>query len=265
VPDVGDRDPSIRNQERHWSRHAARYDDFFLDPFAPGVKNPLWNALAAVNNAARKSVADLGCGTGSLLPHLVKQFGKVVALDFSPAMLEQCRKRLGAEHSRAVRFLQRPMHELGDLAGQIDVAVMINSLIMPDVRLIDRTLEAVRASLSSGGVIMGIVPSMDAIQYQTMLVYEQALNHGLAPTDAMRFTSHHAEHRSYDFAFGHFRFNGLRQKFWMPFEVEYRMGKAGFHGIELHKVLYPWGESADGTAELASYPPSWDWFFLARS
>ena len=65
-------------------------------------------------------------------------------------------------------------------------------------------------------------------------------------------------------AFGRFKFQGLRQKFWLPFEVEHRLGKAGFRGIKLNKVLYPWDESLAGSSELASFPPSWDWFFLAR-
>src|SRR5215472_1738636 len=77
----------LHNQDRHWSRHAARYDEVFLDPYAPEVDNPLWAALAAVPDAGQKTVADLGCGTGPLLPRLVTRFDRVLALDFAPAML----------------------------------------------------------------------------------------------------------------------------------------------------------------------------------
>jgi SAM-dependent methyltransferase len=261
---VGDNDIPIRNQERHWSRHAAAYDDTFLDPFGSGVKNPLWDALDAITDPGRKTVVDLGCGTGPLLPRLLERFGRVIALDFAPAMLARARERLGPERSCHVSFLHRAMHEIDDLAGQIDVAITINSLVMPDVRLIDRTLRSIHASLRPKGVLLGIVPSLDAIQYHTMLLLDQALEQGLEMADAMRVTGHHAEHRFYDFAFGRFKFQGLRQKFWLPFEVEHRLGKAGFRGIKLNKVLYPWDESLAGSSELASFPPSWDWFFLAR-
>ena len=199
-------------------------------------------ALAAVSNPDQKTVADLGCGTGVLLPHLVERFGSVIALDFAPAMMALARQRLGPESSPRVRFLERPMHELDDLAGQIDVAITINSLVMPDVRLVERTLRSIRASLRPDGTFMGIVPSIDAIQYHTMLLLDQALDHGLDLADAMRFTAHHAEHQFYDFAFGRFKFQGLRQKFWFPFEVEHRLKKAGFHDIRLSKVLYPWDD-----------------------
>ncbi len=261
---VGESEVPIQDQKRQWSRHAARYDDLFLDPFAAGVENPLWDALGAIADAGRKTVADLGCGTGPLLPHMLDRFGRVIALDFAPGMLAAARARLGPERSGRVIFLQRQMHELEDLAGEIDVVLAVNSLVMPDVRLIDRTLRSIRSSLRSEGVMMGIVPAIDAIQYHTMLLLDQALEHGLEPADAMQVAASHAEHRHYDFAFGSFKFQGLRQKFWTPFEVEYRMSKAGFHGVELSKVLYPWDDSLVGSLELRAFPPSWDWFFLAR-
>ncbi|MGZ3381843.1 MAG: methyltransferase domain-containing protein, partial [Isosphaeraceae bacterium] len=96
---MGDNDIPIRNQERHWSRHAAAYDDTFLDPFDSGVQNPLWDALDAITAPGRKTVVDLGCGTGPLLARLVERFGRVIALDFAPAMLARARERIGPERS----------------------------------------------------------------------------------------------------------------------------------------------------------------------
>jgi len=179
----------LHNQDRHWSRHAARYDEVFLDPYAPEVDNPLWAALAAVPDAGQRTVADLGCGTGPLLPRLVTRFDRVLALDFAPAMLARAKSRLGPEAAARVTFVQRPMHELADFAGQIDVALTVNSLVMPDVRLIDRTLRAIRASLKPGGQLLGIVPAIDAIAYQIMLLMDRALDRGLEPKEAERLAA----------------------------------------------------------------------------
>jgi SAM-dependent methyltransferase len=261
VPD--DELPVFLNQDRHWGRHAAAYDDLFLDPFDDRVKNPLWAVLDAVPEPQCKTVADLGCGTGPLLPYLMSRFGSVIALDFAGPMIERARQRIGPEQAGAATFLRRPMHELADLDGKLDVAIAINSLVMPDVRLIDRTLQAIRGSLRLGGLFAGIVPSIDAIQYQSMLLFDQALEHGLDLKAAQRFAVLHGEHRFYDFAFGRFRFQGLRQKFWQPFEVEYRLGKAGFHNIELSKVFYPWEELDPVGTKYGEHPLSWDWFFVA--
>lgn len=252
-----------KDQGRHWSRHARRYDDVFLDPFRPEVENPWLRALEAIPESAGKAAIDLGCGTGPLLPRLVGRFGRVYALDFAPGMLRRARERLGADAGR-VTFLQRAMHELDDLAGQIDVAVAVNSIVMPDTRDIDRTLAAIRRALRPEGRLVGVVPAMDAIHYHTMLLMDQAQDRGMTPEEAERHTAFVAEHGYYDFRFGRFAFQGLRQKFWQPFEVEYRLKKAGFGRVRLDRVLYPWDDSIYGGADFADQPRSWDWSFVAR-
>jgi SAM-dependent methyltransferase len=255
----------LDNQAEHWSRQAARYDELFLDPYGPNVVNPLWQALAEIPAAKRKSVADLGCGTGTLLSHLAEQFESVIALDFAPGMLKHARERLRGPALARVTFLERAMHELDDLAGTLDVAVAVNSLVMPDVRMIDQTLSSIRKSLKPDGVILGVVPSIDAIYYHMMLLIDQSLDQGFPLVEAEKFAALHVERRHYDFAYGRFQYEGLRQKFWLPFEVEYRLKKAGFTSPILKKVLYPWDESLAGGRGLAAFPPSWDWFFQARA
>jgi SAM-dependent methyltransferase len=251
----------LQNQDRHWSRQAAHYCELFVDPYDPNVQTPLWDALAAVPDAGKKTVADLGCGAGPLLPYLAQRFQRVIALDFAPGMLELAVGRLEAEGCTSVTVLARSMHELDDLAGQLDVAIAINSLVMPDVRLIDRTLKSIRASLKPGGLFLGVVPSIDTIYYHLMLLTDQALDQGVELKEARRLADHQIERRQYDFAFGEFHSEGLRQKFWQPFELEYRLKKAGFTSTTLAKVLYPWDESVAGSETLAGYPRNWDWFF----
>ncbi len=81
--------------------------------------------------------------------------------------------------------------------------------------------------------------------------------------EAKRLAALQIERQYYDFAFGRFCFQGLRQKFWQPFELEHRFAKAGFTGMTLGKVLYPWDENLAGSNELVGLPRSWDWFFRA--
>ena len=135
----------------------------------------------------------------------------MVALDFAPGMISAAKKRLGKAVAKdRVTFLARPMHDLADLAGSLDLAVAVNSIVMPDVREIDRTLAAIRASLRPGGVFLGILPAMDAIHYHTMLLHDEALDRGLDPEEAERHAAFQGEHHFYEFAFGRFAFRGLR-------------------------------------------------------
>jgi SAM-dependent methyltransferase len=255
----------LQNQDRQWSRHAARYDELFVDPYDPAVESPLRNALEAISDPSNKTVADLGCGTGPLLPYLAQRFHRVIALDFAPGMLERARERLRSDAISRVTFLTRPMHQLADLAGQLDVAIAVNSLVMPDIRLIDRTLQSIRASLRPGGHFLGVVPSIDTIYYHLMVLMDQSISQGLETKEAKRLAGLHAERRYYDFAFGEFRFGGLKQKFWQPFELEYRLQKAGFTSTTLGKVFYPWDENLPGDDTLVGFSRSWDWFFMVRT
>jgi SAM-dependent methyltransferase len=253
----------LGEQGREWSRHAARYADYFLDPFRPGVVNPALDFLEDVPQSRSKTIADLGCGTGPLLPWLLERFGQVVALDFAKGMLAQARARLKGE-ARRIRFLIRPMDQLDDLCGSLDVAVAFNSIVTADERVIDRTLVAIRRSLKPDGVFVGVLPAMDAIHYHTMLLLDQALDRGDSIEQAFRHASTLGEHDYYEFAFSRFAFMGLRQKFWFPFEIEYRLAKAGFCQVELRKVLYPWDDQLVGSTQFANKPQSWDWAFRAR-
>ena len=262
MPEESTRTTQNQGQDRHWSRHAARYDDLFLDPFRPGVVNPLLPALEAIESPETKTVIDLGCGTGPLLPHLIGRFGRVIALDFAPAMIKTAAKRLG-KRADQVEFHTRPMFDLEDLAGQIDVAIAVNSVVMPDVRDIDKTFRAIRSTLRPGGAFLGILPAMDAIHYHTMLLYDRALDQGLGVEEAERQAAFLAEHHYYEFAFGRFEFLGLRQKFWHPFEAEHHLKKTGFATVELERVLYPWDDSIAGFEDFSKLPRSWDWFFRA--
>lgn len=54
--------------------------------------------LAYANIRPGERILDVGCGTGVLLPYLLRQSapdGHVFALDLSPLMLEQCRRKHG--------------------------------------------------------------------------------------------------------------------------------------------------------------------------
>jgi SAM-dependent methyltransferase len=251
----------MNDQAAAWGRAAAIYEREFVDPNLPEVDNPVRAALTALARRGARVVADLGCGIGPLLPLLAERFQTVYAVDFAEGMLARARENVAG--SKNVVFVERPLQDLTPLHGGLDVAVAVNSLVMPDVRDIDRSLDEVRRCLKPDGVFLGILPAMDAVHYQTMLLLDVALARG-QPLDAAR--KHAAalnDHRDYDFAFGQCRFHGIEQHFWQPFEIRHRFGKAGLRLTRLKKVHLAWRQFA-GSRELTKHPPPWDWFFAAR-
>jgi SAM-dependent methyltransferase len=248
------------NQDHHWSEAAGTYEAEFIDPYLPDIRNPLKNCLRRLGDPAGKVVADLGCGIGPLLPFLAEHYRQVYAVDFASGMLARARQT-AAGHAN-VAFLRASLTGL-KLPEPVDVAVAVNSLVMPDVRDLDRSLARVRAALKRGGRFVGIVPAMDAVHYYTMLLLDRALGSGKPPAAARKNAAHLADHEHFDFAFGQFRYQGLDQHFWQPFEVRYRFRRAGLRLVRLRKLYLSWQQFA-GAAELKRYKPPWDWLFLAR-
>jgi SAM-dependent methyltransferase len=251
----------MSDQSNAWSDVAGRYEREFVDPYRAARRNPLLAALPAVADAAAKTAADLGCGIGPLLPILAKQFNRVIAVDFAAGMLERARERCAGLSN--VEFHHRSLTDLTPWRGQVDVACAVNSLVMPRLEDIERVLEQVRTILRPGGVFLGIVPAMDAVHYQTLLLVDRARQTGMPEAMARRNAARHGEHDLYDFAFSDFRYAGLEQHFWQPFEVPYRLKRAGFANIQRARVRLSWQQFACAS-DLRKYPPPWDWFFRAE-
>ncbi|MCS7160176.1 MAG: class I SAM-dependent methyltransferase, partial [Gemmatales bacterium] len=225
-----------------WSRVAQDYEEHFIDPYAQEVANPLWRVLERIPDKEHKTVGDLGCGTGPLLPFLAQRFRQVLAVDFAEGMLQRARER--CRHLPQVQFYCLALQDLHPLHGQLDVAVAINSLGLPDPADIDEALRQIRSCLRPGGWFLGIVPAMDAIHYMTMVLVDRALARGLPLDIAQKNAAHHVGHQEYDFAFSRFHYRGTEQHFWFSFEVPYRLRRAGFIRIRWAKVMIPWSQVA---------------------
>ena len=250
----------MRDQSQAWSEAAASYESEFVDPCRLPGANPLLDALAKLPQA-RGVAADLGCGVGPMLPLLSRRFKHVHAVDFAPGMLERARSR-NADLPN-LDFHQRPLTDLAPLHGTLAVAVAVNSLVMPELADLEKALAEIHASLRPGGRFLGIVPAMDAVHYHSLLLLDRARASGLPPEASRRNAAAHAEHGYFDFAFGGFRYKGIEQHFWQPFEIGMRLRKAGFRRVRRAKVRLAWEQFACG-AELRHLPPPWDWFFSAR-
>src|ERR1700687_3556605 len=138
----------MSSQDKYWSRAACSYEKDFIDPYRADVRNPLLQAGAQVASRG-KVAADLGCGIGPMLPFLADHFAHVHAVDFAEGMLARARERIGGRAH--VSFYQANLTSLAPLHGQIDVAVAVNSLVLPDLRDLDQALAEIQRCLRPGG------------------------------------------------------------------------------------------------------------------
>jgi len=244
-----------------WDRIAADYFREVVSPLWAGVPRPLTRALDAVPEPRWKTAGDLGCGIGTLLPALATRFGRVVGVDFSPAMLARAR---AACQARNVTLRRADLADLGRLGSRLDVAVTVNAVLTPDAERLDRIFGGLRTVLRPGGVLLGIFPAMEAIVYQGLLIHERERRRH-DPTRARARTGRILERAKYDFVHGTYADQGRTQKFFYAFELRYRLRRANFRRVRVGRVLYPWGEALGGYESFPAEPPMWDWLVRAET
>lgn len=112
----------------------------------------------AIGDSRGLAVLDLGCGTGRHSLRLAAAGANVTAVDFSEGMLDEARRKPGAD---AIRFAQHDLHEslpFGD--GEFDVVV--SGLVLEHMRELDGLFAEARRVLKPGGraVISAMHPAM---------------------------------------------------------------------------------------------------------
>jgi len=73
--------------EQYWDRMAQDFDGEIFDVYANDRHGVILDVIARCGSED-KSAADLGCGTGRLLPELAEAFGEVCGYDISARCLE---------------------------------------------------------------------------------------------------------------------------------------------------------------------------------
>jgi len=112
----------------------------------------------ALGEVAGLAVLDLGCGTGRHALWLAAAGASVTAVDFSEGMLEEARRKPGAE---GVRFLAHDLHQpLPLAAGSFDRVV--SGLVLEHLRELDSFFAEARRMLRPGGgaVVSAMHPAM---------------------------------------------------------------------------------------------------------
>lgn len=138
-------------------------------------------------------VLDVACGTGNaalavapLLPH-----GRVTAVDFSPGMLVQARRKAETLKHTNIEFLERDMQDPGFDAGTFDAAVCAFGIFF--VTDMETQLERIASLVKPGGRLM--ISSFREEYFSPMkeLFYDRIASYGVPiPSQQWRRIAHKA-------------------------------------------------------------------------
>lgn len=153
------------------------------------AKNALIERLLKEQNV--KSVLDMTCGTGSQVFYLHERGYEVVGSDFSPALIEQARKKAKSQ-GQDIRFLNGDMRDLR--VGQFDAVITIFNAIGHVTKLgFSKTLQNIHENLKEGGIYVFDIFNLDAITDQVIDDFDVDIENVVGDVKI-----HHIQHSEFD-------------------------------------------------------------------
>ncbi|MFH1399329.1 MAG: class I SAM-dependent methyltransferase [Candidatus Woesearchaeota archaeon] len=242
---------------KQWDKIAPDYYQYIVSPFNKGVKNPIFRLMKKIKR--RRTVLEVGCGTGTLIPFLAKNFEQVTAIDFSKKMIDIAEAKYGKLGN--VEFVRMDALNISRLHKKFDLVVSVNSVLMPDIIKVNKILKRMHHVLAPRGHLVGIFPAMDALVFEAMVTYDSEYEKQRDRAKARRATNKVIDRRFHDFCYGYLYASKPEetQKHFFGFELMYRLKKAGFRDVKMFKVLYPWEKPTK------LHDKVWDWGVSARA
>jgi len=165
------------------------YDNRALRFFPESAKN----MAALLHLRGDEDVLDVACGTGhaalAIAPLLPR--GRVTAVDFSPGMLAQARRKAETLKLANIEFLERDMQSLGFSANPFDIAVCAFGIFF--VTDMETQLGHIGSMIKPGGRIM--ISSFREYYFSPMkeLFFDLLASYGIqSPPQAWKRIAHEA-------------------------------------------------------------------------
>ena len=157
---------SAHRSDSFFGKHAPQWDELRARWF--GQTFHLEALLALLNPAW--TVADIGTGTGAMLPLLSPHIKKIIAIDPTPAMLKAAKARIRELHLANVDIRQGSAESLPIESDSVDVALL--ALVLAYTTDPASALREARRILKPGGILLVI-----DLQPHTVDVFREKLNH----------------------------------------------------------------------------------------
>lgn len=146
-----------RRLQSVWDARRRRATSFFLevdasDPAAAWLGSPDCVPLLLDHVREGSCVADLGTGNGRMLPGLRAKATQVIAVDASPVLLEQARRRVETEQLDAVDLRLGDLEHLPLINGEVDTVVA--NMVLHHVPEPARAMHEIHRVLRPGGTVL---------------------------------------------------------------------------------------------------------------
>jgi SAM-dependent methyltransferase len=245
----------------YWESVADRFDDEVLKILDRDRTGILLQTIIHLG-APSKTVADFGCGNGSLLPALSQSFKHVVAFDHSAALLADAKSR--NKPSNNIDYCQADLSQSYSVDRKVDVCFCVNVLLHPDTDLRASILENAIASLKRRGTFVLVVPAFESLLHTYHTIVETNVVNGVDRSEATAEVQAVYAEEVISSIEGIVSLGSEPTKMHTQEEARSILLDQDLTRIESHRVEYDWAEMIDDAPEGLGEPYPWDWLLTAR-
>jgi len=177
------------NDERNTSGYEENNFSIFDDEIA---KTFILKRLDRILHSPDFVVADLGCGPGHILKYLSGKCKEVVKIDFAENMLREAQRRNRDLANIVYRW--GDMRNLGEWHGKFDIVIATNSILAGSITESEEMTLEIYKSLRSGGVLVAVMPSVEACNYLARLKFDRCRSQGMSETETIEMIREEFEH-----------------------------------------------------------------------
>ncbi len=247
--------------QAYWDALAPTFGDDVMEVGSLDLQGRLVAALDRVASP-RRSVADLGCGRGVMIPALLKRFRSVTAVDFSAELLALARKQFS--ESKQLRYRQLNLASEKGWGWTADVVLCVSVLIVANRARLRRFGDTIARTVRRGGTLILTVPALESHLhvYHTLVHLRETLggDQGMSMAVARRWVAREVP----SVLDGAVAIDGVPTKHWMREEIVRFVQQAGLRVTDVERVEYPWTSELIDPPKSLGGPYPWDWLVVAR-
>ena len=250
--------PRSIDQEAHWNKIGARYDNEIFDVFKSDRGKKLATYFKRHANRSLHAI-DFGCGMGKAFPFLSPAFSKILAIDISEELLNIARK---SPYKNIV-------YKRADLTSQnlvfplTEFVFCCNVIMFPEIGKNKSMIRNIHRALRVNGAALVVVPSLESVLYSSSRLIEwykrEKTNIEDIPASELAYYK-----GKKDILQGIIQIDNVPTKHYLEPELRLLFEEEGLVVTAIDKIEYEWTSEFDAPPPWMKAPYPWDWLVECR-
>jgi len=245
--------------EKYWDNVASDYDGQIFSVLANDRRRAIVSGISRF--ADPDAVAcDFGCGVGKFLPGLAENFQHVHAVDISPRLLTQARRKCRPFDN--ISYYKKDLSRPGIKLPKVDFALCVNVAIMPSLGKCRTIFRNIARHLRAGGHCLLVVPSLESALYADFRLVQWNEKVG----SSRRQIRDELQPRDSDLPIrqGIVEIDNVGTKHYLKEELLVLFAQLGLEVVSTDKVEYCWETEFEKPPKWMGRPYPWDWLVTLR-